>query len=178
MTTQDLRQVFKTSRHCQREVRDILQGVFVGELLKPSGELWIVSPWVSDVEIIDNRTGEFSALDPRWTQRQIRLGEVLTALVDRGGRLVLVTRVDERSASLSGLLTDQCRIKAWGDRFRLVERPDLHRKGVLTDGCYLAGSMNLTHNGIAVLDETIWYDTNPERIAKARLDFQKEYGRP
>ena len=38
----------------------------MAELLRPSTHLWIVSPWVSDVPLIDNRARQFGTLAPDW----------------------------------------------------------------------------------------------------------------
>ena len=56
---------------------DFLQSLFVAELIRPSRRLWISSPWISDVEIVDNRARQFGTLCPDWPATRIRLTRVL-----------------------------------------------------------------------------------------------------
>ena len=41
---------------------DLLQMLFLSELLAPSRCLWLVSPWISDIPVIDNRIERLSRL--------------------------------------------------------------------------------------------------------------------
>src|SRR4051794_25409881 len=84
--------IHKSSWRCQNEVRELLQAVFVGELLAPSICIWLVSPWVSDIPIIDNRAGAFDALDSTWGPRQVRLLEILQRCLAVGTAVVVATR--------------------------------------------------------------------------------------
>ena len=68
----------------------MLETLFVAELASPSRCLWIVSPWISDVPLIDNSTGHydfFSGSD--W--KTIYLSEVLVELCSRGSQIVVAT---------------------------------------------------------------------------------------
>jgi phosphatidylserine/phosphatidylglycerophosphate/cardiolipin synthase-like enzyme len=59
-------------------------------------------------------------------------------------------------------------------RFHIAE--ELHTKGILGDGYYLAGSMNFTYNGITVNEEALTYETSPEVIAEQQLIFINRWG--
>ena len=73
----------RTSTSAAREeLADALQGLFVAELLAPSQPLYIITPWISDVPLIDNRTARFSGLLPDLPQRWIRLSELLLKHMD------------------------------------------------------------------------------------------------
>ena len=61
MTARSLRTTAFASRE---ELADALQCVFVSEVLVPSTPLWIITPWISDVPIIDNRAGPIQRADP------------------------------------------------------------------------------------------------------------------
>src|SRR3954451_6714915 len=83
----------RTSAHSGgHETRALLQSLFAAELLKPSRCLWIVSPWVSDLGIIDNSAGTFSALDPAWPVGPVRLTRVLLRMLEEGSTIVVATR--------------------------------------------------------------------------------------
>ena len=67
-----------------RQVPDLLQNIFVAELLSPSSCLWLVSPWVSDIPVIDNRTNGFLSFEPRWVRSLVSLSQVLAKLLELG----------------------------------------------------------------------------------------------
>ena len=51
----------------------LLQALFSAELLVPSRRLWLVSPWISDIPILDNTAAGFSMLGPLWGRSWVRL---------------------------------------------------------------------------------------------------------
>lgn len=48
------RNTFTTQATSRAEIREMLEGIFVAELLVPSDSLWLVSPWITDIDILDN----------------------------------------------------------------------------------------------------------------------------
>lgn len=64
------RRIFKTQTTGVTTIQELLQTMFVAEVVKPGEEIWIVSPWISNVVLIDNRTGSFDALNPEWGRRE------------------------------------------------------------------------------------------------------------
>ena len=175
MTARSLRTTAFASRE---ELADALQCVFVSEVLAPSTPLWIVTPWISDVPIIDNRAGRFLGLTPALPQRWIRLGEILEQQLIRGGSLVVACRPDGHNRSF----TDQLhrRVQAIGreQRLRVSESPELHEKGILTDSVQLSGSMNLTYNGLRKLEEVVYLTAESDAVARARVAYQDRWGEP
>src|SRR5262245_54616950 len=128
-----------------------MQLLFACELLVPSRCLWLVSPWITDLEVIDNRDARFSALEPTWGARPIRLMEVLTRLVDQGAVLRIAMRPPSRApanADVARKLADLKARLADPDQVGVIEREELHTKGLLGDDFFLAGSMNFTRSGI------------------------------
>lgn len=176
MTPTPTRHIYKSSWRCHDEVRELLQAVFVSEYVAPSRCIWLVSPWVSDIPIIDNRSGGFDSLDSSWGPRVVRLIEVLTHLVRVGGTVVIATRPVPHNApfveQLSAVATDL----GVASNLVTVEAEDLHEKGVLGDNFYLSGSMNLTYGGVELLEETVKFDTAPEVVAQARLVYYERWG--
>jgi len=172
------RRILKTSSSCQHEVRELLQAVFVSELLAPSRWLWLVSPWLSDIEIIDNRTGSFNALEPLWGRRGIRLSEVLGRILGYGiTNLVVATRPDAHNQKF--LRTLRATVEGQGARgqLRILDyRQHLHVKGVLGDDFFISGSMNITYFGIELLEESVLFETEPNDIAGARILFMENFG--
>ena len=75
--------------------------MFLGELLAPGGErAWLVSPWISNVVLFDNRAGGFGSINPEWGSREIRLVEVLTDVMTRGTALGIATSLDNHNDPL------------------------------------------------------------------------------
>jgi|SRR5690554_2101610 len=168
-----MRQFLRSSRQAQNQVLALLQSVFAAELIAPNKQIWLVSPWLSDIAILDNRSGGFRACKPSWENRMIHLSELLTESVRRGTRVVIVTRPNQTQVIetiRSKLTDDQAQ-----QRFEWRYSNTLHAKGLLTDDCCLTGSMNFTHNGLLRLEEMLTYHTEKPKIAETRLEFGKEY---
>jgi phosphatidylserine/phosphatidylglycerophosphate/cardiolipin synthase-like enzyme len=162
------------TRASARQVPDLLQAIFVAELVSPSRCLWLVSPWISDIPVIDNRTNAFLALDPLWTRLQISLSQILTRLLELGTMVHVATRPDTRNRSF----LDRIRRAAdpEGLPLRIHEREELHEKGILGDGFYLSGSMNLTFSGISLNEEAVHYTIEPATVAENRVIFLSRWG--
>ncbi len=71
-----------------------------------------------------------------------------------------------------GRLDDRAHEAGLGDRIQVLSRDGLHTKGILTEGGILLGSMNLTYSGLELNEESVYYETSVEAIAKARVEFQ------
>jgi hypothetical protein len=159
------RYIHKRSRSL--EAADLLQAIFVAELISPSRALWIVSPWISDVPVVDNRANAFLSLEPAWGESRVRLSAVLLKLATLGTRVVVATRPDDHNAAFIAALRDGD--TAGGARPVVHLARELHEKGIVGDGYYLGGSMNITHNGITVNEEALLYHTSPEDVARIRI---------
>ena len=161
-----------TTQERTRDVpADFLQSVFALELLAPSRPLWIVSPWVSDIELLNNEGGRFSALNPDWPNAQIRLVAVLETLAARGGEVVIVTSSDPHNDALERRLHD-----LGSEAIRLVREQQLHMKGIVGEHFTLDGSMNLTYNGVHRNEEHLIYRTDPAEVQEHRVELAQRWG--
>jgi hypothetical protein len=172
------RQIFKSAATCREEVRDLIQLLFICELLSPSRCVWLVSPWVTDLEVIDNRDGSFSAIEPLWGARAVRLTEVLARLAEQGTSV----RVAMRPASTARANVDVARkLRELSDRLgdphlvEVTESEELHTKGLLGDDYFLAGSMNFTRSGVEVWDERVEFHTEQVHVRQAMLEMHGRY---
>lgn len=166
------RQFLQSATDARNSVRELLQTVFAAELLVPSRILWIVSPWLRDVPVLDNGTGDFLALCPDFPQSEVRLSSVLRELINRGTKVVIATRPGSGNRQVIDGLGESGR----GDGLIYQEKNDLHAKGVIGDSYALIGSMNLTYNGIEYLNEMLVFETERNRVEQLRLAFRSEYG--
>jgi hypothetical protein len=157
-------------------VKELLQAIFVGEMLAPSRCLWLVSPWVSDIPIIDNRTGAFDALDSSWGPRVLRLGEVIARALRIGTTVVVGSRPLRHNRPFLSQLSTAASELGVSSSLLINEAEDLHEKGLLGDDFYLSGSMNLTYGGVELLEETVKFDTAQDVVAQARLVYYERWG--
>jgi hypothetical protein len=169
MTT---RQFLQSGIDARNGARELLQTIFASELLAPSSCLWIVSPWLRDVPVLDNTTGSFLYLCPDFPRSEVRLSLVLRELIDRGTKLVIATRPDAGNQQV----LDGLRGHGRTDSIIFQERPELHAKGIVGDRYSLIGSMNLTYNGLERLTEMLIFQTNRASVDQLRLAFRGEYG--
>lgn len=172
------RLIVKATRQDTDELRDMLESVFAVELLRPGKELWLVSPWVSDIPILDNRCGSYSGLDPAWPKRQITLAEILGYALRNNPELEVkvVTRPDEWNKRFAKRLHYLAELDGTGDRLNIdAARANLHTKGLAGTSFALLGSMNFTHNGIQILEETLQLETNESRLAQFRMNLGQHY---
>lgn len=174
-STSDNRNTFTTQTTSRAEIRELLEGVFVAELLVPSESIWLVSPWISDIDILDNRCGQFSSLVPTWGLRRIRLSEIFAHIMSQS-RVHIVTRPDSHNHTFLRKMSDLSRASDDSENLHVTIRETLHLKGLLGQDYYLSGSMNLTYNGVEVNHEGVSLDRSPESIAGARIHFQENYG--
>ena len=175
MTTRNLRTTAFASRE---ELADAMQNVFVAEVLRPSRPLWLVTPWISDVPLVDNRPGRFVGLLPGLPRRVLRLGELLEHQLIRGGSVVVACRPDTHNAAFTATLTRRAEELGVEASLRTLFSDELHEKGILTDRLLLSGSMNLTYNGLRRLEESIHLTNSGDAVARTRIEYQDRWGAP
>lgn len=154
-------------------VSDMLQVLFGLELAAPSDRIWVVAPWQSDIPVLDNRSGEFSAVGPGWPLRMVRLSEVLSASLDRGSTVTTVMNDEPSNLAMRGRV--EVLQTAYPDRCRLIIKEQVHEKGIVTDHAYLSGSMNWTFNGQRANLEKVSLSTDPATIAVQQLELAGLY---
>jgi phosphatidylserine/phosphatidylglycerophosphate/cardiolipin synthase-like enzyme len=169
------RTIYKRHDRAREEVGRLLAAVFTAELLSPSDEIWLVSPWIRDVSLLDNRAGDFAAVQPTWGLREIRLLDCLTALLERGTAVRVKT--GQESASRGVLRELERRSRDIGRSSHLFTRSSslLHTKGLLTARCLIRGSMNFTVRGINLNEEAITYDVDTAAIAEMRIALDDQW---
>jgi len=168
------RRIFKSQQTGVATIRELLQSMFVGEILQAGERIWIVSPWISNVVVIDNRSGNFDTLNPEWSRSEIRFVDVLIALMARGSQLVVVTRNLDTNTGFLNKLRDEADRSGLDHQLTINTREDLlHTKGILLSKSLLMGSMNITYNGLEMNHEWIQFSIDPDDIASTRLEFDK-----
>lgn len=154
-------------------VTDMLQIVLGIELLSPSRRIWLVSPWVADLPVLDNRGGAFTTVGPGWPLRRISLSEVLETLLDRGCLVTVVTRNEPSNAYMISRVSRL--VNAYPSRCRLLIDELVHEKGLVTDHVHLAGSMNWTFSGHGLNRELVTLDSEPAPVHEAQRELGLRY---
>ncbi|MDI1450822.1 phospholipase D-like domain-containing protein DpdK [Polyangium sp. 6x1] len=167
----------KSRDRARNEARELLQFFFASELIRPSKCLWIVSPWLRNIELFDSTTGAFAALVPDTPKRVLRLTDVLRAVLLAGTRLVVVLRTPRDDGGVCDELTRIATTLNCLAQLSIVESHTLHTKGLLGDRAAVTGSMNVTYAGVDVHTELLQFVTDPELVATLRLEFSGTYGR-
>jgi hypothetical protein len=164
------RVVRKSLRSGVRDAQCLLESIFIAELLKPSDHLWLVSPWISNICVLDNRAGTFAALLPDAGEREIRLAEILCRLSEAGAKVAIRTTSDPLNDAFLGAL-------AQADpegQVSVVTRQRLHEKMLAGEGYLVSGSMNFTVSGVERNDEQVALETDAEIVAQVRVALQAE----
>jgi hypothetical protein len=156
-----------------RAIRELLQGLLVAETLHPSDPLWVLSGWITDIAVVDNRAGRFSHVDSEWPLGPVSISAILGTIVRRGGSVALVLReVDHNRAFLNRLRMVG---RSCAGRLRAALTSDFHEKGLVGADYDLSGSMNFTHRGIEVNDEHLILRTDPQAVAARRLTLDAHW---
>jgi hypothetical protein len=164
------RQIHSTPR--RYEIPDLLQTIFAAEMLLPSRRLWLVSPWISDIPVLNNQADAFTSLEPDWARQRVRLSQMLAWLVGHGATVHVATRNDDHNHAFLEAL----RARTQNQRTHVHIADQLHEKGLLGDAFFLSGSMNFTHGGISTYEEVVHYFTAPEAVASSRIAFVRRWG--
>jgi hypothetical protein len=167
------RRIFKSAVTSQNLIRELLHMMLLGELLAPGGKrAWLVSPWITNVVLFDNRAGGFNSVNPEWGNREVRLIEIASDIMSRGTPLGIATSNDDHNNAFLESLSNLAEEAGVADMLTIVQREHLHIKGVLLKRGLLTGSMNLTYRGLELNDEMVVYDTDLRTLAEARLNFE------
>lgn len=161
------RQIFSRARSSSVQLGELLGSLFAIELIAPSQQLYLTSPWISNMAILNNRHGQLRALMPEMAKDWLGLADVLNELAERGAHVRVACREDQRETRrfLEGL----------APAVEWRHSPVLHMKGLVSASFYLRGSMNFTYSGVNINDEQVELSTESEVVAGAYLEAQTRW---
>ena len=175
------RRIATTTQQASRQIRDVLHSLLVCELLDPPPRLWLVSAWIVDAPVLDNRGGEVSDFVPGWPDREILLSEVLAEFLASGTRMLVATNDHPRNRAFpSALRAAAGRLDVAG-RLQIAHMPKLiteeerglHRKRLVTEHAVLWGSMNFTSSGYERNAEDVALDVDAALVAAAINEMEQ-----
>lgn len=152
---------------------EALKAILVSELLTPSPQLWLLSPWITDVIALNNRNGNFDHLLPNPEARSYKLSELLADVTDSGAHLTIIMRRHRHNRPFQSSLVRLCD----SARLSLIEYHGAHEKTFCGSDWVVTGSMNFTIRGMEYNDEGITYKINSVAAATTRLELAHRWGR-
>ncbi|MFF4625416.1 phospholipase D-like domain-containing protein DpdK [Nonomuraea jabiensis] len=165
------RHIHRLAARPHRLIGEALQGLIIGELLAPGNRLLIASPWISDVPLLDNRSGHFTVLDTAWGTRVIRLSAILRTLLARQTSVYVHCGPGVAQKRFIERLQDAARRDGTESLFHSRQSdhdPDIlldHEKAIAGDDWIVHGSMNLTYRGVEINGELVTVSTDPEHVS-------------
>jgi len=153
---------------------ELIQSMLATELLQPSPELWIVSPWITNINVIDNSGRRFGYLDSRWEQGPVTLAKYLNTFIERDKKFIAVMNEDSHNLAFIGAL--EALGLAEHPNVTLIKTPSIHAKGIVTHHFSLTGSMNITYSGVNLNAERIVYTTDQSQVHETLAQFNSYLG--
>jgi len=153
----EYRRIFKTKNTGKSTLKELLLGLFVSELFNPSPKVWIVSPWISDITVIDNTGGNFNTINPDWSGKKISLSDVIIQMLSMSSKVYIISNLDLHNKTFFEKIKMRAKEEGFFDGLTTLNRPDLHAKGIITNNGSLSGSMNITFRGLELNEEKIEY---------------------
>ncbi|WP_309144214.1 phospholipase D-like domain-containing protein DpdK [Streptomyces sp. BR123] len=151
-------------------VDSMLSAALMAEMISPSSEVWLVSPWITDVQVLDNSHGAYDALFGDVPPSGWRLSDSLVRIASAGAQVYVITRPDSHNGAFLQRLES-----AEQGNLRIRRDPDVHEKTLCGQEWILTGSMNYTVRGMAKNDESVTYKVGGPDAAQARLDLAQRW---
>ncbi|MEU9577211.1 phospholipase D-like domain-containing protein DpdK [Streptomyces chilikensis] len=167
-----LRRTLRTNGRSALRADSLIRTALLAQLASPGGEVWLVSAWISDVDLVDNSDGSFDYLLGEDAPPRCRLSDLLIRLARSGTAVRVVTqKVPANAVFLERLALEEdtaVDLKVFPDE-------SIHAKSLVGPGWMFSGSMNFTRNGLARNKEEVTYTLDEQASAQAVVDYQHEW---
>ena len=161
------RMIKSITRKSSIQLADCISSLFALELAVPGQYLYLFSPWISDIPLIDNRFGQVRALMPNLGQRQLHFSALFNTIAARGTAIYIMCRPEHERTDLF--------LEKLSPTIQVKRVQTLHEKGLIGENFYLRGSMNFTYSGIHINDEHVELTTETGPVARALLEAQQRW---
>ncbi|WP_460073902.1 phospholipase D-like domain-containing protein DpdK [Streptomyces sp. YKOK-I1] len=167
-----LRRTLRTNARSALRADSLIRTALLAQLSSPGGEVWLVSAWISDVDLVDNADGSFNYLLGEDPPLQCRLSDLLLMLAKSGTAVRVVTQ----DAPANVIFLERLALgRDLHTNLEVFLDQDLHEKSLVGPGWMFDGSMNFTRNGLARNKEQISYTLDESAAAQAVVDYQHEW---
>ncbi|MFW5891486.1 MAG: phospholipase D-like domain-containing protein DpdK [bacterium] len=147
---------------------DALSTIFLLEAIKPSPEIYIFSPWITNSVIIENYTNNYSSLFPFNDKNEIKLSDFIELCVWRGTKCRIITRMQGGATkSFYNQMKDIAEFRKSNTE---------HEKAFISNNFVINGSMNFTKSGIYFNGESIVISNDKSEISKAFITANEVWG--
>lgn len=147
------------------QLADCLAALLALELAAPGGRLYLISPRLGDMPLLDSRFGQFRALMPEMSRTELRLAETLNILAARGSDVRVLYRAGSPSSeSFLSHLAPEVRTRAVAQ---------LEERGLVGERFYLRGSLEFTLEGATAGAESVELTTEPAAVARALVEAEQ-----
>lgn len=175
MTTPPPRTISPGGFAARQELSALLTSVWVAEAIRPSELLVIAAPTLSDGPVLDNRAGGFSGLEPSWSERVLRLSDLVLRVLVQGGEVWLLTREHPDGPNrLLKRVRESAAEAGFTSRLKTAEVKVLPRTGAFGDGYAVTGPIALTDHGPDFIDEVVAFEF--PRTGTTRTTLQAAFG--
>lgn len=161
------RSIMSKARSGSVQLTDCLSSLLALELMYPGPEIYLISPWISNVPLLSNRFGQFRPVMDDGRKGDLRLAAILSLLAERGVKVRVMCRSrHQQTEEFLNLLPES------------VERrmsETLHEKGLISYHFYLRGSMNFTYSGVNLNDERVELTTDLQDVALALFEARQRW---
>jgi hypothetical protein len=159
-------------RNTARELTDMLEWIWLAELLAPGEELCLLAPLIDNAPLLDNSTGAFDALDPGWGRRSVRLLDLVLRIAASGQRVVLGTlRAESQPLDFLGDLRTSVQDHGLENLVQVYELPWLSASGLLTSHGLLRGDLEFSYDAVRLAGASASFDVDPKVLQAARASF-------
>ena len=171
----------RTANQSRVAVSDLLEAALVAELIDPGSRLLVVSPWISDFPVVDNRSGQFTQLDAQWGASRLRFSAILRSLLSCGVRVSIACSKGEREDGFIQQLQTLAEADGTEDLLVVHRNPEFgqgieHQKSLIADDWAIYGSMNFTYSGVELNGELVRFTDDPQEVAQLAVELQPLFG--
>jgi len=157
------RQIISNSRTSSAQAIDLVASLIALEAAAPSPQIFLISPWITDLPLLQASRISVSALFPE-TLGDIWLSTAFARLAERGSRVHIVCRVNE--------IHTEPFLRKLPDTIQVIRHEPVHIKGLFTRNAMLSGSMNFTYSGLKLNDEFLKLETDPAAVNEGLLNAE------
>lgn len=168
----ELTRTVRTGARMGLRADSILSTALLSEVVFPGDSLWLVSGWITDVEVLDNTQGAFDAILGDSPPPVLRLSQIVALIASAGASVHVVTRPTPHNEiflqRLRAAMTDH-------GKLRVILDPAVHEKTICGREWLFSGSMNFTLTGLGTNEESVTYQVGGREAAQAQLDFAERW---
>lgn len=168
----DLTRTVRIGARMGLRAESILSAALLSELVFPGDSLWVVSSWITDVEIVDNTQGAFDEILGDSPPPVLYLSQMLGLIAAAGAHVHVATRPGRHNEIFLGRLraavTDHSHL-------HIILDPAVHEKTICGREWLFSGSMNFTITGLGSNEESVTYQVSGREASQAQLDFAERW---